>query len=187
MGSTFKVLMLLASATRSIAQESSEDEVISKENEDLKQRIQELETQLDRKWGYMVVKGMIVDAENIFMETMEVEEAKQYCNSRPECKGFTFGGPEERPEDEVTVTFKSGSKMEHDMNWVSYVKESNGAFGAIGDAAMQLGDAHTGSSIAIQSITYEVLCLLIAASLAVVFCCRRRASRSNELLPGPRL
>ena len=43
----------------------------------------------------------ITDAENVFMETMEVEEAKQYCNAHAKCKGFTFAGPEEHPEDEA--------------------------------------------------------------------------------------
>ena len=97
----------------------------------------------------------ITDAENVFMETMEVEEAKQYCNAHATCKGFTFAGPEEHPEDEarslprpicplsapylpishlvtsqllpicpptnspqVTITFKTGSKVISDVNWV---------------------------------------------------------------------
>ena len=60
------------------------------------------------------MKGYITDAENVFMETMEVDEAKQYCNANAKCKGFTFAGPEERPEDEVTITFKAGSKVRHD-------------------------------------------------------------------------
>ena len=90
-----------------------------------------------------------------------------------------FRRPEERPEDEVTVTFKAGSKVEHDVNWVSYVKDSGGAFGAIGDAAMQLGDAHSGSSIVYQSLTYEVVCLLGAVCLALYFGCRKRTSRQK--------
>lgn len=134
--------------------ELPEEPELEAENEALKERLKLLEGALteERKWGYTVVKGLIVEAENVFMETMEVDEAKRYCNSRPECKGFTFGGPEERPEDEVTVTFKSGSKIEHDVNWVSYVKESaaGGAFGAIGDAAMQIEHNEHGVSIVSQ-------------------------------------
>ena len=93
------------------------------------------------------------------------------------------GRPEERPEDEVTVTFKAGSKVEQDVNWVSYVKESSVGFGAIGDAAMQLGDAHSGSSIVVQSLTYEGVCLLLAVCLAVYSCFRRRSSRPKNELP----
>ena len=71
------------------------EEELSKENEQLKERLKVLEKELkgsDTKWGYVVVKGLIVDAENVYMETMDVDQAKQYCNANPECKGFTFGG-----------------------------------------------------------------------------------------------
>jgi len=170
---------------------SSENDALSKENAELKERLQVLENELqasDKKWGYVVVKGLIVDAENVYMETMDVHEAKQYCNAHPECKGFTFGGPDERPEDEVTVTFKAGSKVAHDVNWVSYVKESSSSgFGAIGDAAMQLGDAHSGSAIVYQSLTYEAVCVLLAMFLAAYFCRMRGGVRQKEisLLPRP--
>ena len=48
-----------------------------------------------RRYSYVVVKGYIADAENVWMETMEVDEAKQYCNANAKCKGFTFAGPDE--------------------------------------------------------------------------------------------
>ena len=84
----------------------------------------------------------------------------------------------------MTVTFKAGSKVEHDVNWVSYVKESAGGFGAIGDAAMQLGDAHGGgSSIVSQALTYEVVCLVIAVCLALFIGCRKRGTRQRSELP----
>ena len=41
------------------------------------------------------MKGYIADAENVWMETMEVDEAKHYCNANAKCKGFTFAGPDE--------------------------------------------------------------------------------------------
>jgi hypothetical protein len=47
------------------------------------------------RYSYVVVKGYITDAENVWMETMEVDEAKQYCNANAKCKGFTFAGPDE--------------------------------------------------------------------------------------------
>ena len=48
-----------------------------------------------RRYSYVVVKGYIADAENVWMETMEVDEAKHYCNANAKCKGFTFAGPDE--------------------------------------------------------------------------------------------
>ena len=153
--------------------DESESEALEAENEQLKQRLKALETKLkeEQQWTYVVVKGYISGAENVFMETMEVDQAKQYCNANPQCQGFTFNGPDERPEDEVTVTFKAGSDVEADVNFVSYVKHAT-VFGAVGDAAMQL----EGSSIVAESITYEAICLVVAFSLALVFCCRRRFS-----------
>ena len=106
------------------------------------------------------------------------ERKRQPLCTLPACS------PDERPEDEVTVTFKAGSKVEHDVNWVSYVKESAGGFGAIGDAAMQLGDAHGGgSSIVSQALTYEVVCLVIAVCLALFIGCRKRGTRQRSELP----
>ena len=78
----------------------------------------------------------------------------------------------------MTVTFKAGSKVEHDVNWVSYVKDAGGSFGAIGDAAMQLDDAHKGSSIIYQTMTYEGVCLLAVVCLTLYFC--RRGARQNK-------
>ena len=61
----------------------------------LKLKRLEDELQQELKYSYVVVKGYITDAENVFMETMEVDEAKQYCNANAKCKGFTFAGPSE--------------------------------------------------------------------------------------------
>ena len=61
-----------------------------------------------------------------------------------------------------------GSEVEDDVNFVSYVKESS-VFGAVGGAAMQL----EGSSIVAEGLTYEAICLCLAITLVLVFCCRR--------------
>lgn len=92
--------LALARAPRSLAATRrvltmSDGDTLSRENEELKERLQVLERELkesDKQWGYVVVKGLIVDSENVYMETMDVDQAKQYCNAHPECKGFTFGG-----------------------------------------------------------------------------------------------
>ena len=121
-----------------------------------------------------MVKGYITDAENVFGETMEIDEAKQFCNANPKCKGFTFAGPDERPEDEVTVTFKAGSKVMHDTNWVSFVKESS-VFGAL-HGAIKPGslDELESPSIISQGVTFESICLLFAVGVTLIFACRRR-------------
>ena len=122
--------------------EDDETRALENENEQLKARLKALQQIHEEvKYSYVVVKGMIVGAEMIYMETMEVPEAKQWCNSNEQCKGFTFGTDldGEAPEDEVTMTFKGappGSEgesefhVEPDQNWISYVKESSTAFGA---------------------------------------------------------
>lgn len=109
---------------------------LTDENQALRLKLKTLEAALKEeiKFSYVVVKGYITDAENVFMETMEVDEAKQYCNANLQCKGFTFAGPDDRPGDEVTVTFKAGSKVVHDSNWVSFIKESS-MFGALHGAS----------------------------------------------------
>ena len=153
-----------------------EEAALADENQALKLKLKRLQAELEEetKYSYVVVKGYITDAENVFMETMEIDEAKQYCNANPKCKGFTFSGPEERPEDEVTVTFKAGSKVTHDANWVSFVKESS-VFGAI-HGAIKPGslDELESPSIISQGVTFESICLLFAVGVAVLFACRRR-------------
>ena len=68
-------------------------------------RLQALEDELeeDIAKSYLVVRGYIAGSENVFMETMDVDSAKAWCNSHADCKGFTFGGDMERPEDEVAA------------------------------------------------------------------------------------
>ena len=75
------------------------------------------------------------------------------------------GGGEEHPEDEVTVTFKAGSKVAHDMNWVSYVKESS-MFGAL-HGAMRLDEADS-PKIITHGLTFESICIVFALSLAAL-------------------
>ena len=74
-------------------------DALASENEMLKLRLNALQNALkeEKKWAYVVVKGYISGAENVFMETMDVDTAKQYCNAHAECQGFTFNGPDERP------------------------------------------------------------------------------------------
>ena len=42
----------------------------------LQERLQE-----EEQYSYVVSKGMIIGAENVYMETMELTDAKQWCNS----------------------------------------------------------------------------------------------------------
>ena len=90
---------------------SETDGSLAEENELLKLRLQALEDELqeEKRHSYVVVHGYIAEAENVMMETMDIDQAKAWCNSHKRCKGFTFGGADERPGDEVTVTFKVGS------------------------------------------------------------------------------
>ena len=153
--------------------EADEAGQIASENEMLRLRLHALKDAMaeDLQFSYVVVKGYISGAENVYMETMGVDEAKTYCNSNSRCKGFTFSGPSERPEDEVTVAFKAGSKVVHDANWVSFVKESS-MFGALQGAA-KLDEAHSPAVIS-HGLTFESICIVFALALSVVFICRRR-------------
>jgi len=162
----------------------AEDDV-EEENRVLKLRLQALQQELakegdEMQYSYLVVKGMIADAESVYMETMDIDEAKRYCNSNPECKGFSFEGPETRPEDEVTVMFKGGNKVNHDALWVSYVKESS-LFGALNAATGS--DDTSNPRIISQSITFNSIALGFACTLAGVVACQRRRRRrpSREL------
>ena len=142
----------------------AEDDV-EEENRVLKLRLQALQQELakegdEMQYSYLVVKGMIADAESVYMETMDIDEAKRYCNSNPECKGFSFEGPETRPEDEVTVMFKGGNKVNHDALWVSYVKESS-LFGALNAATGS--DDTSNPRIISQSITFNSIALALRA------------------------
>ena len=85
---------------------------------------------------------------------MGIDDAKVYCNANSDCQGFSFAGPDERPDDEVTIMFKTGNKILHDVNWVSYVKETS-IFG------MMHGSADTSTGI-VQTLTFELACVLLA-------------------------
>lgn len=148
---------------------------------------------------YVVTRGYIAGAENVYMETMEVASAKQWCNSNPNCFGFTFlGGAdgEQQPDDEVTVTFKGAPApgttnldVEPDQAYVSYVKHTSSAsiLGHVGDAGMQLD----GGSAALVGhwIGFNSAALVFVLGLAGVVACRhrRRPGRPPQppLLPGP--
>lgn len=151
---------------------SETDGSLAEENELLKLRLQALEDELqeEKRHSYVVVHGYIAEAENVMMETMDIDQAKAWCNSHKRCKGFTFGGADERPGDEVTVTFKAGSKVHQDANWVSYVKESS-MFGA-----MNLGKLEEANSPAIiaHGLTFESICIVFALSIALVFIFQRQ-------------
>lgn len=155
------------------------------ENEKLRARLKELEGQLgdEAQHAYVVVKGMISDEETVFSETMEVDDAKRWCNANEQCKGFTFGGDDERPDDEVTVTFKGGTHTDPMPGFVSYVKETS-VFGAVGDAAMQL-EGGGASAIVAHGLTFQACCLVFALGIAVAYGVhRRRAGRGRQpLLP----
>mmetsp|Transcript_4235 Transcript_4235/g.7079 ORF Transcript_4235/g.7079 Transcript_4235/m.7079 type:complete len:225 (-) Transcript_4235:86-760(-) len=173
-------LMFLLSFISHLRYVTGHADDITAENKMLKLRLRALEDQLqeEAQFSYVVVKGYITGAENVFLETMSIDEAKAYCNSNPGCKGFTFGGSDERPEDEVTVTFKAGSKVAPDMNWVSYVKESS-MFGAL-HGAMTLEEASS-PAVIVHVFTFESICIVFAVTLVLVFVCRGRCSWMQTL------
>ena len=98
-----RLLLLLCAAAFAAGEE--EDAALEKENEELKQRLQILQERIkeEEQYSYVVTRGYIAGAENVYMETMDVMSAKQWCNSNANCFGFTFLGGEgdEQGEDEV--------------------------------------------------------------------------------------
>ena len=86
---------VVAAGAAAVADTEAAD--LAAENSMLQLKLKRLEDELQQelKYSYVVVKGYIADAENVWMETMEVDEAKQYCNANAKCKGFTFAGPDE--------------------------------------------------------------------------------------------
>ena len=144
------------------------------------------------KFSYVVSKGMVVGAENVYMETMELGVAKQWCNSNANCKGFTFLAGEDglQPEDEVTVTFKGAPEsgealhVEPDSAYISYVKRASASsvLGHVGDAAMQLDG--TSDALIGHWVGFESLALVFALSIVAVFVYRHRSRRpAPPLLP----
>lgn len=152
----------------------------------LQERLQE-----EEQYSYVVSKGMIIGAENVYMETMELTDAKQWCNSNSQCKGFTFLAPMEgdsaQPEEEVTITFKGESdgplKVQQDTAYVSYIKHSaaTSVLGAVGGAGMQLDGG--ASYLVGQWLGFEAAALLFAIALLFAFACRHRLKRDGSLLP----
>jgi hypothetical protein len=207
LSSAWLMLLVLPLLLGIDASTDAEPEDIESENEKLRQRLKELESQLHEAeaFSYVVAKGYIAGAETIFMETMEVAEAKQWCNANPNCKGFTFLAPLEdgdsqandkvtetrdvEPDDEVTVTFKAapedGStfKVDADPGMVSYIKETT-KFGAVGDAAMQLSGT-SGHTVVAHWLGFESGCFIFVLSILcyVGLKHRGRSSRSSSSLP----
>jgi hypothetical protein len=79
------------------------------------------------------------------------QDAKQYCDAEPKCKGFTFKETTE-PVHKLSVRFKSISTITHDPTWLSYTKSASPnpyfyAAGFLGDgkelhsASLTLADA----------------------------------------------
>lgn len=129
----------------SVLASTEEDRAVLTENEQLRKRLEALTKQLEdeRQYSYLRSTGYLSGAETIFMETMEPAEAKQWCNAKVECKGFTYlapvdGDPDE--EQEVTVTFKGEGqagevlRVDPDPSMISYVKAAaaDGVFGSVG-------------------------------------------------------
>jgi hypothetical protein len=169
-------LTLVASVTLPVGDAPGDGDAgdeLQNENEQLQARIRALEDELREEvaFSYVVVKGFISDAEMIYMETMDIDSGKQYCNSNPRCKGFTFGGSDERPEDEVTLSFKAGSKVEAASDWISYVKEESMFGGLHGARGAGLNELHEASSptVVTHALTFELICIVLALSLCVVF------------------
>ena len=106
---------------------------------------------------------------------LRASRRRQYCNSNPRCKGFSFGGDDERPEDEVTVTFKGGSHVHHDAEWISYVKDSHSAsvFGHLHGAMKSLDEAEAPAVVA-HALVFEGAALLLAIGVCAVFWRTRR-------------
>ena len=165
-------------------------DAIEAENAQLRNRLKALEDRLadERQYSYVVTKGYLSGAETVYMETMEVAEAKQWCNANQQCKGFTFLAPAEsdaEPDDEVTVTFKgtpeTGEKLrvDGDQSMMSYVKESATAFGAVGDAAMNLAGAD-GQAVVSQGLTYSGVSLVFVVGLAFAFVFGQRLRRTSS-------
>jgi hypothetical protein len=167
------------------------------ENAALQARLKALQTRLkeEEQYSYIVAKGMIADAENVFMETMDLVSAKQWCNSNERCKGFTFLGGEdgaEQQDEEVTVTFKGETEaggalqVAPDTAYMSYIKHSaaHSVLGAVGDAGMQLEG--TSAYLVGQWIGFESAVFAFALAIALAFGrhrLRRREPAAVALLP----
>ena len=198
MGRGAATLLLLAAAARgddeldlsaNIEEQHESDDLdgLEKENKELVERLAMLEDRLkeEEQFTYIVTRGFISGAETIYSETMEVVQAKQWCNSNAECKGFSFLGGESLgdPEDEVTVTFKGAPeagekfKVAEDQAYVSYMKESSSkAFGALGGAGMQL---QGGESLIASFLTSQSIALVFVLALLCFVVGRRQLMRST--------
>ena len=194
------VLLLLVAPPELSASTAAEDAAVAAENEQLRSRLKVLENRLEeeRQYSYVRANGYVSSTETIYEETMEVAEAKQWCNANAECKGFTFLAPAEGDEEEeVTITFKGSPeagtalKVDADPSMVSYIKATaaEGIFGSIGDAAMQLSGAD-GQAVVSHWLSFQGACLLLVGGVAAAFCRQRMCGRAavagraaNPLLP----
>lgn len=191
-------LPVLVSLFAAAALAADDEAALEAENSQLQARLAALQTRLkeEEQYSYVVSKGMLVGSANVFMETMELVDAKRWCNSNPQCQGFTFiaqaDGEPLQPEDEVTVTFKgeaeAGEKLSvaPDSAYVSYVKQSaaSSALGAVGDAGMQLeGKA---SSLVGQWLGIELVAVAFALSMLIVFACPTCPRAAGRMLCGAR-
>lgn len=81
------LLLLQLGFGRGENEESSQD--IESENAALRKRLEVLEGRLkeEQQYSYVVAKGYLTGAETIYMETMEVAQAKIWCNANENCKG----------------------------------------------------------------------------------------------------
>lgn len=185
--------MLLIQRVRAV----DDAQKLEDENEALKQRLQLLQEQLkeEEQYSYVVARGLIAGVENVYMETMEVQSAKQWCNSNAACFGFSFLGdsPDQVPEDEVTVTFKGAPdagkrlEIEPDQAYVSYVKHSNAqnVLGHVGDAGMQ---AEGRSAFLVgQWLGFSSAGLIFVLGLGVTIAFGHRCKRSVAGEPRPLL
>lgn len=120
------LLLMLSAPTSEL------DDELVEENAMLKVQLQALEDELreGKRHSYIIVHGYITGSENVMMETMDVDMAKAWCNSHRRCRGFTFGGSDERPGDEVTVTFKARARPEREPARREPANDSLGLLGA---------------------------------------------------------
>ena len=114
----YRLVVFVAVVISSAIADSAEENAVASENAMLRKRLQALEEHLEREkqYSYVRANGYLSGADTVFMETMEVAEAKQWCNGNKECKGFTYlkpvdggtdgGNSDEEEEEEVTITFK---------------------------------------------------------------------------------
>ena len=68
-------------------------------------------------------RGLCAAGDDVYEADMTLEEARAYCDSNPECLGFTYNAVEQEPAGVVHIWFKSHLNLIYDESWFSY---SNG-------------------------------------------------------------